>query len=613
MLLNNLSYGESHTVASNYINVNVKNLIHHSFNVTLHFFHLATSRHKVAKVHLDKAPALFSPEYKPETGFAVETITIVLLMLLAVVVSDSIVRVLPLPVPLPLVQIGLGAAIASVAKVRVELDPDIFFLLFLPPLLFLDGWRIPKEGLFRDKGIILEMALGLVIFTVLGVGFLVHWMIPSVPLPVAFALAAIVSPTDPIAVSAIAARVPIPSRMMHILEGESLLNDASGLVCMRFAVAAMLTGTFSFSAAFFTFLWLAFAGIAIGIGVTIGVTRGKAFLTRRLGEESGSQILISLLIPFGAYLLAEHVHASGILAAVAAGITMSYAESSSQSLAVTRVRRTAVWDTAQFAANGAIFVLLGEQLPSIFWGAVKNVHANGYSYWWLPVYVGVIFAALVGLRFLWVWASWRYALSRRSDGQQTVVRPSWQLVATMSFAGVRGAITLAGILTLPLFLNDGSLFPARDLVIFLAAGVIILSLVAASICLPKLLKNIDLPAEDSHQKEEDYARIAAAEAAIMAIEKAQHDLAAGRADADIFTDVATRIMELYRKRIDGRMHLGEERELTALSEEIEKRLRITALKAERQEIYRLVRARRLESTIASKMVRDIDMMEARYG
>ncbi|MHC1547130.1 Na+/H+ antiporter [Phyllobacterium sp. K27] len=542
-----------------------------------------------------------------------ETITLVLLMLLAVVVSDSIVRMLPLPVPLPLVQIGLGAAIASVASVRVELDPDIFFLLFLPPLLFLDGWRIPKEGLFRDKGIILEMALGLVVFTVLGVGFLVHWMIPSVPLPVAFALAAIVSPTDPIAVSAIAARVPIPSRMMHILEGESLLNDASGLVCMRFAIAAMLTGAFSFSAAFLTFLWLAFAGIAIGIGVTIGVTRGKAFLTKRLGEESGSQILISLLIPFGAYLLAEHVHASGILAAVAAGITMSYAESTSQSLAVTRVRRAAVWDTAQFAANGAIFVLLGEQLPSIFWGAVENVHASGYSYWWLPVYVVVIYAALVGLRFLWVWASWRFALSRRSDGQQTGARPSWQLVATMSFAGVRGAITLAGILTLPLFLNDGSLFPARDLLIFLAAGVIILSLVMASICLPKLLRNIDLPAEDSHQKEEDYARIAAAEAAIMAIEKAQHDLAAGRADADIFTDVATRIMELYRKRIDGRMHLGEERELTALSEEIEKRLRITALKAERQEIYRLVRARRLESTIASRMVRDIDMLEARYG
>jgi monovalent cation/hydrogen antiporter len=544
----------------------------------------------------------------------VETITIVLLMLLAVVVSDSIIRVLPLPVPLPLVQIGLGAAIASVTNIRVQLDPDIFFLLFLPPLLFLDGWRIPKEGLFRDKGIILEMALGLVIFTVIGVGFLVHWMIPSVPLPVAFALAAILSPTDPIAVSAIAARVPIPSRMMHVLEGESLLNDASGLVCMRFAVAAMLTGAFSLQEAFLTFLWLAFAGIVIGVGVTLGVTRGKAFLTRHLGEESGSQILISLLIPFGAYLLAEHLHASGILAAVAAGITMSYAENTGQSLALTRVRRTAVWDTAQFAANGAIFVLLGEQLPGIFSGAVDNVHHVGRaSYWWLPVYVVIIYASLAALRFAWVWVSWRFAFRRSSKSGQPGVRPNWQLVAAMSFAGVRGAITLAGILTLPFFLNDGSLFPARDLVIFLAAGVIILSLVMASICLPRLLKNIDLPVEDSHQREEDYARIAAAEAAIMAIEKAQHELASGRADADAFTDVATQIMELYRKRIDGRMHLGEEREQAARSEEIGKQLHITALKAERQEIYRLVRARRLESTIASKMVRDIDLLEARYS
>ncbi|SDP30635.1 sodium/proton antiporter, CPA1 family [Phyllobacterium sp. YR620] len=543
-----------------------------------------------------------------------ETITVILLMLLAVVVSDSIVRALPLPVPLPLVQIGLGALIASVTTIRVELDPDIFFLLFLPPLLFLDGWRIPKEGLFRDKGIILEMALGLVVFTVVGLGYLINWMIPSIPLPVAFALAAIVSPTDPIAVSGIAARVPIPSRMMHILEGESLLNDASGLVCMRFAVAAMLTGAFSISDAFFTFLWLAIGGIAIGVGVTLGVTRGKAFLARHLGEESGSQILISLLIPFGAYLLAEHVHASGILAAVAAGITMSYAEITGQALAVTRVRRTAVWDTVQFAANGAIFVLLGEQLPGIFSGAVENIAAGRSSPWWLVVYIVVITLALGALRFAWVWASWSITLSRTAGTrEQILVRPSWRLVATMSVAGVRGAITLAGILTLPLFLYDGSLFPARDLVIFLAAGVIILSLVVASIALPRLLNNIEVPVEASHRKEEDYARIAAAEAAIMAVERAQHDLAAGRPDADLYADVAAQIMELYRKRIDGRMRLGEEREQTAQTDEVEKVLFTTALKAERQEIYRLVRARRLETAVATKMVRDIDLLEARYG
>jgi CPA1 family monovalent cation:H+ antiporter len=224
-----------------------------------------------------------------------------------------------------------------VANLGVALKPDIFLLLFLPPLLFLDGWRIPKQGLFRDKGTILELALGLVVFTVVGVGFFINWMIPVMPVAIAFALAAIVSPTDPIAVSAIAARVPIPKRLMHILEGESLLNDASGLVCMRFAVAAALTGTFSLVDAFGTFLWVAMGGIALGVGVTWIVTVAKNWVSQHFGEETGSQILISLLIPFGAYLLAEHLHCSGILAAVAAGVTMGYVEQTGQALAVTRV------------------------------------------------------------------------------------------------------------------------------------------------------------------------------------------------------------------------------------------------------------------------------------
>ena len=172
-------------------------------------------------------------------------IGVVLFMLAAVVLSGIAVRALPLPVPTPLVQIALGALIAAVSGLEVQLDPGGFFLLFLPPLLFLDGWRIPKEGLLRDKGFILELALGLVFFTVVGMGFVINWMIPAMPLAVAFALAAIVTPTDPVAVSAITARIPVPKRIMHVLEGESLLNDASGLVCFRFAVAAAVTGAFS--------------------------------------------------------------------------------------------------------------------------------------------------------------------------------------------------------------------------------------------------------------------------------------------------------------------------------------------------------------------------------
>jgi monovalent cation/hydrogen antiporter len=544
----------------------------------------------------------------------VETIAVALFLLLAVVVSGALARMSPVPLPLPLVQIALGAAIAAVANLGVSLRPDIFFLLFLPPLLFLDGWRIPKEGLFRDKGTILELALGLVVFTVVGVGFFINWMIPAMPLAVAFALAAIVSPTDPIAVSAITARVPIPKRLMHILEGESLLNDASGLVCMRFAVAAALTGTFSFVDALGTFLWVAIGGIAIGVGVTWISTLAKNWVSRRFGEETGSQILISLLIPFGAYLLAEQRHCSGILAAVAAGITMSYVEQSGQALAITRVRRSAVWDTVQFSANGMIFVLLGEQLPQIVTGAAQAVRETGHNEpVWLLIYVIAINCALAALRFLWVWTSLRFTLLRATLAEQTPTVQSWRLIAVTSLAGVRGAITLAGVMTLPLTLNDGSAFPARDLAIFLAAGVIIVSLIAASLRLPHLLRGLKLPPEPSHQEDEDRARVAAAEAAIQAIEQAQHDMGEGRGDTDLYADAAARIMELYRQRIDGRSKTGEEGELARRIDEIERKLCLAGLRAERAELYRIARSRKLSDEIARKLVREVDLLEARLG
>ena len=216
------------------------------------------------------------------------TIEVVLAMLVAVVASGYLVRVLPFSLPLPLVQIALGAVIAGVFNRGHALEPEVFFLLFLPPLLFLDGWRIPKQGLFRDKGAILELAFGLVVFTVIGAGFLIHWLIPVMPLAVCFALAAIVSPTDPVAVGAIASKAPIPKRLMHILEGESLLNDASGLVCFRFAVAAVMTGTFSLATASLTFVWVAVAGLAVGVAVTLGVSTFQRWLWRRFGEEPGA-------------------------------------------------------------------------------------------------------------------------------------------------------------------------------------------------------------------------------------------------------------------------------------------------------------------------------------
>jgi len=544
----------------------------------------------------------------------VQTITVALILLLAVVISGALARMSRQRLPRPLVQIALGAAIASVADLGVELKPDIFFLLFLPPLLFLDGWRIPKEGLFRDKGTILELSLGLVVFTVVGVGYFVNWMIPAMPLAVAFALAAIVSPTDPIAVSAIASRVTIPRRLMHILEGESLLNDASGLVCMRFAVAAALTGTFSLLDAFGTFLWISTGGIAIGVGVTWMASVAKNWFSQRFGEETGSQILISLLIPFGAYLLAEHLHCSGILAAVAAGITMSYVEQSGQALPVTRVRRSAVWDLVQFTANGIIFVLLGEQLPQLFTGAARVVRETGhYEPLWLMAYVVVITLALAALRFLWVWTSLRFTLFRAALKGEKPYIPSWRLIAATSLAGVRGTITLAGVLTLPLTMNDGSAFPARDLAVFLAAGVIIVSLLAASVSLPYLLRNLELPPEPSQQEEEDLARVAAAEVAIRAVEQAQHDMGEGRSDADLYSDAGVSIMTLYRQRIDSRSKTGKEAALARKIDEIERKLWLVGLRAERAELYRMARARQLSDVTARKLVRELDLLESRFG
>lgn len=536
----------------------------------------------------------------------------ILLLLLAVVISGAVARITR--IALPLVQIALGAVVVVITGETIDLKPDIFFLLFLPPLLFLDGWRIPKEDLFRDRAVILELALGLVLFTVLGLGFLIWWMIPEMPLPVAFALAAILSPTDPIAVSAIAARVPMPKRLMHILEGESMLNDATGLTCMRIAVLAATTGAFSLTSAIGTFAWLAIVGVVIGIAVTMAITYGKGFITRKWGEDVGAQILVSLLIPFAAYLVAEEVHASGILAAVAAGITMSFTErGNAQSLAMTRIRRAVVWDTVQFVANGVIFVILGEQMPSIFARAAEVVaNTTRPETWWLAVYVFAIVAALAALRFLWVWTSLKLTLFRRRN-REVPAKVGLRLTMVMSLAGVRGAITLAGILTLPFVLADGSPLPSRSLAIFLAAGVIIVSLILATVALPRLMKNIELPPEPSHQQEEDRSRIAAATAALQAIEDKAHALAEGKLDPDLYADVASRLMGFYRQRIESRTRTDDDDvEASRRLDDIERQLRLAGLVAERDELSRLMRAREIDSGTGKKLIREVDLQELRY-
>lgn len=544
-----------------------------------------------------------------------ELIELALAMLLAVIVSGFIVRALPFSLPLPIVQIALGGVIAGVLDHGVTLEPEVFFLLFLPPLLFLDGWRIPKDGLFRDKIPILQLALGLVVFTVLGAGFLIHWMIPTMPLAVAFALAAIVSPTDPVAVSSITSRVPMPKRLMHILEGESLLNDASGLVCFRFAVAAAMTGAFSLASATLTFTWVASAGVAAGVGLTLAITFLQHRLSRRFGQEGGSPILISLLIPFGAYLLAERLHASGILAAVAAGITMSYVELTGRGMPTTRIQRAAVWSTIQFALNGIMFVLLGEQLPGILRDAISSVQESGHrDPWWLAIYAVAITVGLMLLRLIWVWVSlWLSHFRRRRAGGHFRNR-SWRMVLVSSLAGVRGAITLAGILSLPLLLPDGSPFPARNLAIFLAASVIILSLLTSSVGLPLLLRGLQLPNETAAEQEEDLARTLAARAAIDAVNRSSQEMAkhAGPEDADASASAASRVIADYQPRAQQNATEASAAQQLRKADAVERTLRVAALRAERKTIVDLVHHRKISDEVSTKLIREYDFVESRY-
>lgn len=545
---------------------------------------------------------------------------LVLASLFAVVISSFLARASRLPAPL--VQIALGALLYQSGLVSVVLDPEVFFLLFLPPLLFLDGWRIPKDSLRRDAPAVLSLALGLVVFTVLGMGLFIHWLIPAIPMPVAFALAAVLSPTDPVAVSTLSARSPLPARLMRILQGEALLNDATGLVCLRFAVATVLTGAFSLPAALASFVWVAAGGVIIGASLTWLVAQVTSRVAERFGDAGGSQIVITLLIPFGVYLVAERAGCSGILAAVAAGFTMSYMDVW-QWRASTRLRRTAVWDTVQLIANGSVFVLLGEQLPRLIAAAPASVSGTSMeAAMQIGGWICTIVAALTALRCAWVWLSlwfmravgrFRQRTARMSGAEATSAASpvEWRMVLVMAIAGVRGAVTLAGVFTLPLVLGDGTPFPARELTILIAAGVIVLSLVLATIALPPVLKGLAEVAETSHHAAEIEARLAAARAAIAAVASAEVDSTGGEPARRRFADIATRILEPYRRRL-ARGAVAEGDADRSTDDAVERQLRLAGLRAERDEIRRHGRLHGLDDITVRRLVRELDLQEARF-
>lgn len=539
------------------------------------------------------------------------SVSVAIVMLAAVLVSGLVVRALPWPVPLPLLQIALGVAISLLSEGGVMLEPELFFLLFLPPLLFLDGWRIPKDALRRDWAGISQLAVGLVVLTMLVLGVVIHLMIPAMPLPVAFALAAIISPTDPVAVEGITRRIPVPRRVMHVLQGEALFNDASGLVAFRLAAAAAVTGAFSLAEAAVSFVWVAAAGLVVGVLVTRLLIATRTGFARRYGEEPALEVLLSLLTPFLAYLAAEAVGGSGILAVVAAGVTMSRVELTGIATPSTRMRRHIVWDMVQFTLNGIMFTLLGEQLPGIFQGAVRVVQETGHhDPWWLAIYAIVICMLLAAIRFAWVWLmillgrlfGWRHAAGSRPDLRSTLV---------LSLGGVRGAVTLAGVMTLPLVVGSGEPLPARDLAIFLAATVILFSLLTASIGLPWVLRG--LPASVSAQADAQRDRVwqearLAATARVQTLARSMAQASTPPEARDRYDRAADRVLarldELLGVPVEHAGAPEDQRERQA-----ERDLRRAALAAARDAIYRLAREHQISDALARECVRRLDMEE----
>lgn len=549
-----------------------------------------------------------------------QTVFTVLILLLAVAVSGTAARVLRLPIPLPLIQIAIGSMLAwPRLGLHVTFVPEVFLLLFIPPLLFADGWRMPKRELFQHRRPILLLALGLVFFTIGGLGYFIHWLIPTVPLAVAFALAAVLSPTDAVALAGIVPKGRMPALLKHILEGEALLNDASGLVAFKFAVTAALTGVFSFWHASLSFVVVAVGGLAVGVALTWPFNRLRQKIARMSSDEEdpGVQTILILLLPFAAYLLAEHFGLSGILAAVAAGMAMNFTTDMNSESAATRMRGASVWAMIEMTFNGFVFILLGLQFPTIVGSALIEAHRlhNGEMSA-MTLHVLSIFGVMLFMRMAWIWVL-RWISTRKliRSGIEGAM-PGLRMTAITGLAGVRGAVTLAGVLSVPLTMGDGSEFPGRDIIVFTAAGVIICSLVAATIGLPLLLAQVKDPGEERERREERQARAAGGEAALKAIEQEYEQMRKTRAERGeeedgLAADIAQQVTLVYKRPTHSHPDLDESlRTRARRSEAIARRLHLAALRAERTAFFKLQADNAINDETLTRLLRETDVAEA---
>lgn len=436
-----------------------------------------------------------------------QNIATVIILLAVVTALAQLTDLIKVPSPILLVLAGIGIGFVSWIP-PVTLHPDIIFLIFLPPILYDAAWSTSWPEFKAAKRPITLLAIGCVIFTTLSVAWVAHMFIPGMGWAEAFVLGAIVSPPDAVAAAAVIKGLNVPKRVLTILEGESLVNDATGLIVYRFGVAAVVTGAFSIWEAGYTFLLVAAGGIFLGLVL------GWFFkiIHKITPDNATTDTTFTFITPYVAYLFAESIHVSGVLAVVVAGLYLRW-NSSEIFSQETRLQAYGAWKTVIFILNGIIFILIGLQLPNIS----ESIHEHSFST--LMKYGVIISAAAVIGRILWVIPATYLPRWLNKKIRTTEPKPRKRLVAIVAWSGMRGVVSLAAAMALPLMIAGAKPFPNRNLIIFLTFSVIFATLIVQGLTLRPLIRWMGIKADEKEQEDEDLARLKISASLIEHIEE----------------------------------------------------------------------------------------------
>lgn len=518
-------------------------------------------------------------------------IGIVILLLAVVTALAQVTDKVRIPYPILLVLAGIAIGLVP-GLPNVTLDPDLVFLVFLPPVLYAAAWTTSWPDFKQAIRPISLLAIGCVLFTTVIVAISAHYFIPDFGWAESFVLGAIVSPPDAVAATAATKGLKIPKRIITILEGESLVNDATGLIAYRYAIAAAASGTFIFWLAGINFFYVA------GVGIIVGILVGYAFfwIHKITPHNATTDTTFTLLAPYAAYLLAERFHASGVLSVVAAGLFLSPRSSQIFSNR-TRLQAASVWDTMIFILNGVIFILIGLQLPII----LANIAQHSLSM--LLGYGALVSVATVLARIIWVFPGaylprW-LSKSIREREPETNIRS----VSVVAWSGMRGIVSLAAALGIPLMVSETKEFPNRDLIIFLTFCVIFVTLVLQGMTLRKMIEWLGIKSDDQHIKEEEKIRV---ELAGHVIEQIEENYSMGLSDVvlnQIKSKYEIRIQRIRKDDSEHRMTPGQINELHRIHREL--------IQRERELILRLRKEGRVTDEIMRKIEYELDLEEAR--